>query len=437
MMHWPAAVASEDAAGDVSPSHPILCRYCGLLQQVPALAAPAVASCAQCHATLRRVQRNSLGRALAFSLTALALLVLACIMPLMQVSTFGIILGADVFSGPRRLDQQGIWELALVVLFTTVAAPLLKLVGTNYVLLSLRKTHPPAHLRRVFAWTAKLGAWSMVEVYLLGVFVAYVKLVDIVHIDVGFAVYALVGLMVATVAADAFLDRQAVWEAMERKGVVAHPVGPFTMPAARDGSVSLLACETCEKVSSVAGQGAHECPRCGSHLHARKPNGIARCWALVAAAAILYIPANLYPVLTVVQMGAGAPSTILGGVEELLAAKMYPLAALVFFASIMVPMLKLVGLVILLVMTQFGRPERLVDRGRLYRIVCVIGRWSMIDIFMISILVALVHFGALVTIAPGIGAVAFAGVVILTIFAAESFDPRLMWDAATSPGRRP
>ncbi len=432
-------IAGEDTAGDMSPAHPIMCRSCGLLQQIPALVAPSTASCLRCGVTLRRVQVNTLGRGLAFSLTGLALFGVACSMPLMRVSTSGMTLGADLFSGPRRLDQQGIWELALVVLFTTVAAPFLKLLGTSYVLLALRLRRPPAHLGRVFAWIAKLSAWSMVEVYLLGVFVAYVKLVDIVHIDVGLAVYALVGLMIATVAADALLDRQAVWEALERKGAVAYPQAGTSVQTQRRGTGTPVSCETCEKVSvfhsEVHGDSVQYCPRCGSRLHVRKPNGIARCWALVIAAAILYIPANAYPVLTVVQLGAGAPSTILGGVEELLAAKMYPLAALVFAASIMVPMLKLAGLVLLLLMTQFRRTERLHDRGRLYRIVSVIGRWSMIDIFMESILVALVQFGAIVTIEPGVGAVAFAGVVILTIFAAEAFDPRMMWDAAAMPGR--
>jgi paraquat-inducible protein A len=196
-----------------------------------------------------------------------------------------------------------------------------------------------------------------------------------------------------------------------------------------------VACETCEKVAFVQGKDRHLCRRCGAHLHHRKPNGIARCWALVIAALVLYIPANIYPVLTVVQLGSGAPSTILGGVEELITAKMYPLAALVFFASILVPMLKLFGLILLLLMTQLSRTERLVDRVRLYRIVSVIGRWSMIDIFMESILVALVQFGAIVTIDPGFGAIAFAGVVIITIFAAEAFDPRMMWDAAAVSSR--
>jgi paraquat-inducible protein A len=137
-------------------------------------------------------------------------------------------------------------------------------------------------------------------------------------------------------------------------------------------------------------------------------------------------------VLTVISFGSGAPSTILGGVEELLAGGMLPLAALVFFASILVPVLKLVGLTILLVSTQRQSVGRLRDRTRLYRIVNAVGRWSMIDIFMESILVALVQFGALATIDPGFGAIAFAGVVILTMFAAEGFDPRLMWDAAAT-----
>ncbi|HEX3984378.1 MAG TPA: paraquat-inducible protein A [Acidisoma sp.] len=424
----------EAMVGERSPAHPAICRHCGQLQRVPELAAPSAVDCARCGVTLRRLQVNSLGRALAFSLSGLVLFALACLMPLMRVSTSGMTLGADLFSGPRRLDQQGVWELAAVVLFTTVGAPFLKLLGTSYVLIGIQLPRPPAHMRIVFTFVAKLGAWSMVEVYLVGVFVAYVKLVDIVHIDVGVAVYALVGLMIASIGADAFLDRQMVWEILERKGIVVHPQTGLSIPTPGRGDGIAVSCETCAKVSVIHGSDRHECPRCGSHLHFRKPNGIARCWALVAAAAVLYIPANIYPVLTVVQLGAGAPSTILGGVEELVAAKMYPLAAVVFIASIMVPMLKLAGLVILLLMTQLGSRERLHDRGRLYRIVSVIGRWSMIDIFMESILVALVHFGALVTIEPGVGAVAFAGVVILTIFAAESFDPRMMWDAG-APGR--
>jgi paraquat-inducible protein A len=177
------------------------------------------------------------------------------------------------------------------------------------------------------------------------------------------------------------------------------------------------------------------CPRCGSALHARKPNSIARTWALLLAAAILYVPANLYPVMTVISLGQGTPDTILSGVEELAHAGMWPLALLVFFASITVPMLKLIGLTVMLISTQTRSHRRLRDRTVLYRIVEFVGRWSMIDVFMISILVGLVQLGNLATIEPGIGAVSFACVVILTMLAAESFDPRLMWDAVENRRR--
>ena len=144
----------------------------------------------------------------------------------------------------------------------------------------------------------------------------------------------------------------------------------------------------------------------------------------------LYIPANIYPVLTVVQLGSGQPSTILGGVRELIDYGLWPLAALVFFASVAVPVLKLVGLTVLLITTQRRSRDHLRDRTVLYRIVDAIGRWSMIDIFMESILVALVQFGVIASVYPGAGAIAFAAVVILTMLAARGFDPRLMWDNA-------
>jgi len=141
-------------------------------------------------------------------------------------------------------------------------------------------------------------------------------------------------------------------------------------------------------------------------------------------------------VISVFLLSTGQPSTILGGVEELMTARQYPLALLVFFASIAVPMLKLIGLSVMLITIQTGRSGWLRDRTRLYHIVRFIGRWSMIDIFMESLLGALVAFGSVITIEPGVGALAFCAVVILTMFAAETFDPRLMWDAAAR-GTRP
>jgi paraquat-inducible protein A len=402
------------------------CPGCGLIQMVPALTPGLSAQCARCPTTLRRASAHRLEHIIALTAAALVLLTVMCASALMSVETAGIAHVADLFSGPEELVRQEMAPLAAVVLFVTVLAPFVRLLGTLYVLVRAHETTPPWHLRLIFALAERLRPWSMIEVFVLGVFVAYVKLGDLVTIGLKTGVWALLALTFVLVWVDSALDREKVWERLDQRD------RPDAAPRHIGGAVG---CETCGLVSPPHPANPR-CPRCEGMLHRRRPNSVARTWALVIAATILYIPANYYPVLTVVQLGAGQPSTILGGVEELIDARQYPLAALVFFASILVPVLKLVGLSVMLTATQTGRVGWLRDRTRLYHIVRFIGRWSMIDIFMESLLGALVTFGALVTIQPGVGALAFCAVVVLTMFAAETFDPRLMWDAADARAPR-
>lgn len=424
----PAGSARTATPSWTTPARLRECPQCGKFQVVPSLEPGSRAYCQRCGSQLRWARTDPMGRALALNIAALAILGVACVMSLMTVSTAGMVRHANLFSGPEGMGRSGLWPLSIIVLFTTVAAPTLKLSAMVYVLLGLRMERPPRHIRRVFAWVEHLRPWSMIEVYLLGVFVAYTKLIDLVHIELGVALYALGILMFTMIAADAVLDRQVVWEEMERRGVPREPLDHEALALTRrsDGAVS---CHTCGLVC-LPHDHDDRCPRCGGALHARKPNAINRAWALLIAAVILYIPANVYPVLQFIQLGAGAPSTILGGVVELIDSNMLPLAALVFFASVAVPLLKVLGLGMLLISCHFGWLHWLRQRTRLYFAVNAIGRWSMIDIFMETILVALVQFGTIVSIEPGVGAVAFCAVVVLTMFAAEGFDPRLMWDAA-------
>jgi paraquat-inducible protein A len=414
------------------------CMGCGLFQIVPELEPDTRCDCVRCGTTLRRSRRDPLNRGLALNFAALGLFIIVWTAMLMKVSTAGIVHETWLHSGPMELVRQGLWPLALAVAFTTGLAPAAKFLGTIYVLIGLRLPQSLPYLRSVFRFSRKISIWSMLEVLLLGVFVAYTKLGALVQMDIGAAVYALGLLTLVVVWADIVLVPDDVWEAIERTGQTHAP-----MPAGRSLTFhpSAVGCESCGLVS-VPEEHEHHCPRCGAALHARKPDSLNRTWAFIIAGAILYIPANYYPVLTVIQAGSGAPSTILGGVEELLSSRMYPLALLVFFASILVPVFKLIGLGIMLmatmlVTTHSGARIFLPQRTRLYYIVAWIGRWSMVDIFMESLLGALVQFGALVTIAPGVGAVAFCAVVLLTIVAAECFDPRLMWDAAAHNAHRP
>jgi paraquat-inducible protein A len=425
------------AAPLVTEQHLRECPGCGLFQIVPAMAANMRSDCQRCGTALRATRADPTGHCLALTFASLVLFAVLWLAMLMKVSTAGIVHETTLLSGPGELVRHGLWPLAIAVAFTTALAPLGKFAGTLYVLVGLRMKTPPPNLRGIFLISRKLGTWAMLEVLLLGVFVAYTKLGDLVTIEVGPAVYALGILTVVIVWAELALDPQAVWEAIERRGQTHAPMPAVAPLEYRPGAAG---CEGCGLVC-VPAEHDGKCPRCGSTVHERKPDAIGRTIALVTAGAILYIPANVYPVLTVIQLGAGSPSTIMGGVEELIASKMYPLALLVFFASVLVPLFKLLGLVAMISATSLsGTAETagilLRQRTRLYHIVAWIGRWSMVDIFMESLLGALVQFGSAVTIDPGVGALAFCAVVIVTIFAAEAFDPRLMWDAAAHNAHR-
>jgi paraquat-inducible protein A len=170
------------------------------------------------------------------------------------------------------------------------------------------------------------------------------------------------------------------------------------------------------------------CPRCGAALHARKPRSLERTWAWLIAAALCYLPANLLPIMKVTSLGRAQADTIMSGVVYLLVHGMWPLALVVFTASVFVPLLKIAILFGLLISVQRASRWRPLDRTRLYRITEAVGRWSMVDIFVVTILVALVRLGNLATVEAQTGAVFFGAVVVLTMLAAESFDPRLIWD---------
>ena len=193
-------------------------------------------------------------------------------------------------------------------------------------------------------------------------------------------------------------------------------------------SRGLVLCHECQLLVRKPAQGKGVCPRCDSRLHSRIPASYSRTWALIITAWILMFPANLYPIMTVVYLGDGDPDTILSGVIKLAEEGMLPIAVLVFIASIVVPVLKLVGIMLLLFTVQFKWRLSKKQCTVLYRIIEVIGAWSMLDLFMISILVTLVDAGTVAQVSAGPGATAFASVVVLTMLAAITFDPRMLWD---------
>jgi paraquat-inducible protein A len=214
--------------------------------------------------------------------------------------------------------------------------------------------------------------------------------------------------------------------------------GPEGEPAVNQQTTArqlgLIRCHTCGKLAFDVGHDGYEehCPRCHAHMRMRATNSLSRTWALLITAVILYVPANVLPIMTVTYFGAGEPDTIMSGIILLLQMGSYPIAAVIFIASILVPLLKMVALLILLlsVQSKWVLDDR--QRTRMYRAVELVGRWSMLDIFVIALLVALVNFGSIAQIVSGPGATAFGSVVVLTMLAATTFDARLIWDKETT-----
>lgn len=201
------------------------------------------------------------------------------------------------------------------------------------------------------------------------------------------------------------------------------------MTAKRLGLVSCHDCHLLSRWQQLPSGQAACCPRCGAALHLRKPNSIMRTWALVIAAFIFYVPANVLPITVTTSLGHTQSDTIMSGVIYFLLHGSPEIAIVIFVASVFIPILKLIVMAYLLVSVQRKSGWRPRDRTQLYQITHAIGRWSMVDIYVVTILVALVKLGVFANIDAGPAAVYFASVVVISMIAAESFDPRLIWDA--------
>ncbi len=407
-----------------------LCHECDLLQRNPVLPPGGASRCVRCGCPLHRDLPNSLDKTLALTLAGLVLFIIANSFPFLSFEMQGLETQTTLFTGVKDLYLQGKGEVAAVVLFTSILAPGLQLLLLLLVVLPLRLGRVPPALPRLFRWFQQLLPWGMMDVFMLGILVSVVKLLDMATIVPGTALFAFVILIFVLAGAQTALDPDRVWERVRVPPEARRP------PRAGERMLGCGVCELAVPEHAAAGTAAApHCPRCGHRLHRRKPMSLQRTWALVLTAVIFYVPANLFPIMTVTSLGKSQSDTILSGVIFLLHHGMWPLAAVVFIASIFVPLLKLLILILLLLSVQLKSRWRPRERTRLYRITEAIGRWSMVDVYVVTILVALVHLGNLASIRAESGAVFFCAVVIITMFAAAAFDPRLIWDqlAAQAP----
>jgi paraquat-inducible protein A len=428
---------SVEYNGPVADSFLVGCRHCDLLQRVPPLASGARAQCPRCDEELARGETNSVKRALPLTVAAAILYVIANTVPMLGLTIVGRSASTTVIGGAQQLWSDGREIVSVLVLFTAVIAPALQIGLMMAILLGARAEHPP----RWVGWLLKryqfAQTWSMIEVMMLGVLVALVKIADYATVIPGVALFVLSGLIVLLAAIQATFDPQEVWNRIQwaddsaRRSAAGVPE-PMLDRDAHDLTamqLGLQICPDCHMLSRPpAGSDEGRCPRCDDELSFRERGCIQRTWAFVIAAAICYIPANVLPVLATTTATGTESDTILQGVVLLWSPTGWPLSIIVLVASIIIPSAKILALAYLLISVQRGPAVNNRQRTRLYRMVEFIGRWSMVDVFVDTFTAALIQLQPLMSVAPGPGLPFFAAVVVLTMLAAESFDPRLIWD---------
>lgn len=397
----------------------LVCHECGELQTVVSISPDYQPTCHNCGMALHIGSGNWVEKACALAVTGFILFIISNIFPLLSLQVGGFQQEATLMSGVFALLERDQWMLSALVFTTIFLFPLLELLALLYLLLPYRaKKKLPGQIP-VLRWLILSRPWSMLEIFLLGVLVTSVKLKDMATLIPGPAMYSFFALVTVLIIIYVTIDRRKLWGWL-------YPNNCFTSNA----DEPLFDCEVCEAVvgESIVDK-QKQCPRCTSELHKRIPNSIEKTSALLLAAMILYLPANFLPMMTYTSLGEQHSDTIFSGVVKLISDGMWWIAVVVFVASIVVPITKFVVLIYLTWCAHKGFNTGAKQKATLYRITEFIGRWSMVDVFVVTLLVALVQFGFIGNVEPGAAVIAFGAVVVLTMLAAETFDPRLLWDA--------
>lgn len=399
----------------------ILCPQCDLLVAIPEIAVGQKAKCPRCHTTLTSRWKEPRRRPIAYAVSALFMLLLSNLFPFVNMKVAGLGSEVTLIQIPQVLVSDDYASMASLFMILVQLMPAL---GMIFIIILCQGTSIPSHWQISIARNYfRLKAWCMVEIFLAGVLVSFVKLMAYGDVGVGTSFYPFVLFCILQLRAFQCTDRYWIWQQVA-------PAPKLEMPlrVGESGlSQGLRSCHCCMAILPVDQK---KCGRCETSGHARRKNSLQWTMALLITSIFLYIPANLLPIMITQVLGTPMPSTIMAGVVLLWSEGSYPVAMVILIASIMVPTLKMIAIGWL---CWDANSNKEIDRERLhviYEVVEFVGRWSMIDVFVIAVLSALVRMGQLMSIYPDIGALLFASVVILTMFAAMTFDPRLIWDRA-------
>lgn len=397
--------------------------------------------CPRCGCVLLNHCHDTVARSLALALSGLLFYFPAIFMPLLTFRKLGLSESGNVLNTIVEFIDNEYYLVAVIVFFSAVLFPLIKLSLLATVSLCLQINRHPKFLKSFFRAYNILAEWAMVEVYLLGITVTIIKMQRSTEIYFNTGFYCFVALVLISMATSLSVCKESFWMLIESKGKRSWQYFNNTLSSAlaigvrTAASNNLYLCRECGLLCyshPENGDKKQICRRCGATLHFRKPGSISRTWALTITALLLMFPANLLPIMHVDFLGIPSNSTILDGIRIFFQEGSYFIAMIILTASILIPIFKIIGLAIILLTIKFKRAKYLRQKTSMYRFIEFIGRWSMLDIFVIALLGFFVNFGFLTSIETAPAATYFCLVVVTTMLAAITIDPRLMWDLLES-----
>lgn len=370
----------------VSIKHTVICHECAHLINLPIIPDKHKAVCPRCGYNITTVRQNALQWVAAFSITALVFLLLSLPFEFLSFTAGGQSQNINIPSSILFLFEQNFALLGIIEAVAILLLPASILITLSIVVIPLLFGVIVPKAQQLVTIVFAIVPWAMAEIFLIGVLVSLIKISALADVAIGPSFYAFLIFTISITATLMFLDEHQLRTAISQQ-IVAH-INPIN-----------------------------------------RTKSIQTTWALLMTAIFLYIPANILPIMVTTTLGNDTPSTIIGGVILLWQSGSYPIALIIFIASVLVPVAKIIILCWLNFSVQKNKQQQKRERMRWYRITEFIGRWSMIDIFVVAVLVSLIQLGNVMSIHPGHAAIAFCAVVIVTMLAAMSFDTRLIWNS--------
>ncbi|WP_312241294.1 membrane integrity lipid transport subunit YebS [Pantoea sp.] len=387
------------------------CPQCDTLFSLPDVKSHQAAHCPRCNAQILSGRDWSMTRLAAMAVTLLVLMPFAFSLPLVDIRLLGMRINASLLEGIIRMTEQGDILTASMVTFCTIGAPVTLVAAIGYLWIGQQLG---MNLRPVLLMLERLKEWVMLDIYLVGIAVASIKVQDYASLEMGYGLIAYVALTLLSLVTLIHLNMEQLW----------HRFYPQPLPDVSPDKLQV--CLNCHHTGLPDSRG--RCPRCHTPLDFRRRHSLQKSWAALIASIVLLIPANLLPISVIYLNGARQEDTIFSGILSLASGNI-PVAAVVFVASILVPFTKVLVMLTLLLSIHFKCEQGLKTRIRLLRVVTWVGRWSMLDLFVISLTMSLVNRDQLLAFTMGPAAFYFGAAVILTIMAVEWLDSRLIWDA--------